>query len=102
MADVKAPDVEEYHVIIDALSRAKTTLHTLYVHKALESVPAPEGSGHPNLLSFLTRGQKSRDHIAGAALAREIAGAEAQVEILSMLLDDYNAREEAARSVSVS
>jgi hypothetical protein len=102
MAEAPTPDPEEYHVIIDALSRAKTTLHTLRVHKALESVPAPEGSGHTNLLSFLTRGTKSRDSIAGTSLAREIAGAESQVEILTLLLDDYNRREAAAREASVS
>jgi hypothetical protein len=94
------PDTEEYHVIIDALSRAKTTLHTLRVHKALESVPAPEGSGHSNLLSFLTRGQKSRDSISGNALRKELEGAEAQVAVLDLLLADYNTREEAARAAA--
>lgn len=94
------PDVEEYHVLIDALSRAKTHLHTLRVHKSLEAVPAPEGSGHPNLLSYLTRGQKSRDSISGNALRKELEGAEAQVAVLDLMLADYNEREEAARATS--
>lgn len=88
-------DVEEYQTILSGLSSAKQQLFSLRVSAALEGAPAPEGSGHSNLLSFITRGTKGRDRLAGAALQRELFAAETQVSVMQGLLDDYTEREHA-------
>lgn len=93
---VTQPDTEEYTVIIDALSRAKTTLYSLLIHQALEAEPAPEGTskGHASLLAFLTRGQAKRP-LGGPRLQQEIDGARAQVRVLERQLEAYNAHQDA-------
>lgn len=96
---IAAPDAEERAVLIEALSRAKSTLHTLRVRKALEAEPAPESSHgigkYDNLLAFLTRGEPGRNQLRGDALQREIDGAAAQVRVIERMLDAYYAHEDA-------
>ena len=92
---IAPPDSEEYGVILDALSRAKTQLYSLRVAQALEQTPAPEAAGnrYPNLLAYLQKGDARR--IQGKALVEALQASEAQVAVLEALYEDWSARDEA-------
>lgn len=97
---IAPPDAEEYTVVLDALSRAKTQLYSLRVAQALEGEPQPEGPRRVatgTLLGYLAA-SGTRE---GRKLAQDLAAAEAQVRVLEGMLEDYNAREDAWRSTQV-
>lgn len=92
---ITPPDSEEYGVILDALSRAKTQLYSLRVAQALEQTPAPEavGNRYPNLLAYLQKGAAQR--VQGKALVEAVRAAEAQVAVLERMFEDWNERNDA-------
>lgn len=90
---ITQPDQEEYSVLVDELTKAKSYRASLTLSRAFEGVAGPFGAGgHATLLSYLVKGQK--DRIEGRRLAAEIEVTDHRIRVVQDLIDDYTTREQ--------